>query len=305
MYKGVLFSVLVSMLFGSLYFYVSLLTPLTGEEVLGWRVVFTAPMLTVAVVLFGSWPQVVGVWKRSCQKPWLCGVLVLNSLLLALQSWLFVWAPLNGRALPVSLGYFLMPLVMVVVGRMLYRERLSWLKKVATLLATLGVVNEFYHAGMIAWEVSVVALGFPLYFVLRRRFDLNHVGGLWYDIMLMLPMSFWYMTHGVLSWEVLTQKPMLYVLIPGLGLLGTVGWVCYALANRLLPISLFGLLGYLEPLLLVLVSLLLGESISPHEWPTYILIWLSILLLMLEGVRYAVEHWRTPVHQVSLGRVKP
>ncbi|RUS67139.1 hypothetical protein CUZ56_01079 [Saezia sanguinis] len=293
MSKGIFFSILASALFGGLYYYASLLQPLSGQEVMGWRILFTLPMVTLFAVAGKEWTLVKQVWQRVKKTPAFAGVLVLNSFLLGIQFWLFMWAPMNDRALQVSLGYFLMPLVMVLVGYFVYGEPLSWLKKLATLLAAVGVANEFFYVGGMAWETLVVALGFPLYFYMRRRFDVNHMGGLWYEIALMLPLSVWFVMHGALSWEVLAQKPALYILIPFLGVLSTTAWAFYVVANKLLPFSLFGLLGYLEPILLVAVSLLLGESIHLREWPTYILIWAAIVVLVLEGGKHMVMQKHT------------
>ena len=67
---------------------------------------------------------------------------------------------------------------------------------------------------------------------------------------------------------------------------------CYILASRLLPFSLFGLLSYVEPVLLVIVALLLGESIGQSEWPTYLAIWLAVLLLAAEGAQHLLRRQR-------------
>ena len=66
----------------------------------------------------------------------------------------------------------------------------------------------------------------------------------------------------------------------------------YILASRLLPFSLFGLLSYVEPVLLVIVALLLGESIGQSEWPTYLAIWLAVLLLAAEGAQHLLRRQR-------------
>ena len=68
--------------------------------------------------------------------------------------------------------------------------------------------------------------------------------------------------------------------------------MCYILASRLLPFSLFGLLSYVEPVLLVVVALLLGESIGRDEWLTYIPIWLAVLLLVSEGASHLLRRRR-------------
>lgn len=289
MAKGIVCSVCASILFAILYYLGALMSPLTGQEVLGWRVLQMSPMVTIFILLTKQWYYVELIWKRIKANPALILVLLTNSGIIGIQFWLFMWAPRHGKGLEVSLGYFLLPLVMVCMGRFIYGERLTFLKKLATLLAILGVANEFFQAGTISIETFIVVAGYGLYFDLRRRFDLAHIGGLWFDLTLLIPLSLWYVCSGVLSFEVLAEKPSLYFLIFALGLVSVSSWLTYILASRWLPFSLFGLLSYLEPVLLVMVSLLVGESIKPQQWPTYLLIWGAIMILIIEGVWYLLE----------------
>uniref|UniRef100_UPI000D0AD7FF EamA family transporter n=1 Tax=Escherichia coli TaxID=562 RepID=UPI000D0AD7FF len=196
-----------------------------------------------------------------------------------------------GKALDVSLGYFLLPLTMVLAGGLIYRDRLSLLQKLAVACAVAGVGNELYQAGGVSWPTLVVALGYPLYFILRRRFGTDNLGGLWCELTLMLPAAAWF-AFGDGGAAALQINAELYWRIPLLGVISAVALVCYILASRMLPFSLFGLLSYVEPVLLVLVALLLGESISQSEWPTYLAIWLAVLLLAAEGARHLLRRQR-------------
>ena len=81
------------------------------------------------------------------------------AVLTSAQLWLFLWGPMHGRGLQVSLGYFLLPLVLVLAGRFLYGEKLSWFQFVAVLLAVFGVGHEIWRLGHIAWETALVAIG--------------------------------------------------------------------------------------------------------------------------------------------------
>ena len=285
MIRGVFLSLAASTLFGVLYYYASLLSPLSGEQVFGWRMLLTFPVLTVLVLLWGVGSQVRTIARRMRHEPGLWLVLPLSSALLGVQLWLFMWAPLHDRALDVSIGYFMLPLTMLLAGRVFYRDRLSRLQQLAALSATLGVVHGIYQAGGFSWAALLVAFGYPWYFVLRRRFDTNHVGGLWFDMLLMLPVAYWFAIAADEAVRPLFDtNPTLYLLVPLLGLISSLALAAYVLSSRYLSLSLFGLLGYVEPVLLVVVALLLGERIAGHQWPTYIPIWLAVGLLAMEGV---------------------
>jgi chloramphenicol-sensitive protein RarD len=284
MIKGVGLSLAASVLFAAMYYYTSLLAPLDGQQIFGWRMLLTVPIMTIFVVSWGEWHQVRELARRLRQEWRLWIVLPVSSLLLGIQLWLFLWAPLHGKALEVSIGYFMLPLSMLLVGRFVYREQLSVWQKLAALSALLGVAHELYRFGGFPWTALVVATGYPCYFVLRRSAATNNLGGLWFDMLLTLPAAYVFAIAGADVTGSFGGHPRLYLLIPVLGLISAVAVACYVLASHHLTLSLFGLLGYVEPVLLVVVALLLGERIGAQEWLTYIPIWLAVGLLSMEGI---------------------
>ena len=267
-----------------MYYLAPVLAPLDGEQVFGWRMLATLPFTTALLLWRGQWPRVRLLARRVQRQPSLALGLVASAALLGVQLWLFLWAPLYGRALPVSLGYFLLPLVMVLAGRVLYREHLSRLQWLATALAGAGVAHEVLRAGGMSWETWLVALGYTVYFVLRRRLATDHLGGHWLDMLLLVPAALWFVLRAPSSLALLAEHTHLWAMVPMMGLVSAVALALYMAASRLLPLGLFGLLSYVEPVLLALVALLLGESIGPEQWPTYGPIFTAVALLVLDGV---------------------
>lgn len=286
MYKGIALSIASSCMFAGLYYYATLLSPLNGEEIFGWRMLLTLPCVTLFMLIGREWKLVVTLIARIRHTPWLILGLCCSSALLGTQQWLFLWAPLNGRGLQVSLGYFLLPLTMLLVGCVLYRDHLSSLQKAAGLVAALGVAHELYQVGGFSWEALLVALGFPLYFVLRRKLNTAHLGGLWFDMLLTLPFAIWFLLEQQSTVNHFAQAPSLFPMIVLLAVISAAAFMCYTVASRLLPFSLFGLLGYVEPVLMVVAALIIGEQIQAREWLTYIPIWLAVGLLVLDGMRH-------------------
>lgn len=284
MSKGVLVSLAASLLFGLMYYASPWLAPLHGMDIFGWRVLFAVPLVAVMLHVGGE-PQLIRqtlVRIRQDRRLWLampaCAAMV------GVQLWLFLWAPLQGRALQVSMGYFLLPLVMVLVGRVFYGERLSALQKLAVASAAAGVAWALLREHSLSWEMLLVALGYPAYFLVRRHLGVAHLGGFWVELVLLLPVAWWAaIGNGDALAQMLAQRPALYALIPLLGVVSAVALMCYMLAAKMLSFSLFGLLTYVEPVLLMLAALLLGESVGDGQWPTYIVIWLAVGLLALEG----------------------
>ncbi|PKF31970.1 EamA family transporter RarD [Acinetobacter proteolyticus] len=289
MFKGIAYSILASVTFGVLYFYSQLLGSLDSEQTFGWRIIATIPFLTLFMWLSGDLSLIKTVFKRILANPSLLLLLFATSVLTSAQLWLFLWAPMHGRGLQVSLGYFLLPLVLVLAGSFLYGEKLSKFQYVAVLLAVFGVGHEIWRLGSIAWETAFVALGYAAYFVLRKKIQTDHLGGFWWDLILILPVAIFFIQTGETSFLKFLEHPSLIVVVIGLGLLSAIGLGSYILASRYLPLIIFGLLGYLEPVLLALVSLLIGEKIGADEWLTYIPIWLAVLVLVIEGATHLYQ----------------
>lgn len=283
MYKGVALSVLASVTFGVLYGYTEFLKPLDSEQTFAWRMLSTLPFLTLFMWWSGELKLIAELFKKVLQNPIYLLWLFISSLLCTSQLWLFLWGPINGRGLAVSLGYFLLPLVMVLIGCVLHKEKLSRWQLLAVILAALGVIHEIWRIGSVAWETWYVALAYPLYFYLRRRFKSDHLGGFWWDLLLVIPISLYLAFVYSDSLQVIANFTHLIWAVLGLGFLSALGLGSYILASRYLPFVIFGLLSYLEPVLLAFASMLLGERIEAGEWLTYIPIWLAVALLVMEG----------------------
>ncbi|RFU49811.1 EamA family transporter RarD [Paraburkholderia sp. DHOC27] len=284
--QGIALSVGASALFALLSAYVKLLAPLSGLDIFAWRVLWTVPGALLLIALRGRWPLLRQLVARAVRQPQVAVALIASAVMLGLQLWVFLWAPLHGRMLEVSLGYFLLPLTMVLVGRFYYREHIDGLQWLAVACAALGVAHEVWMTGAFSWPTLLVALGYPPYFVLRRKIQADSLTAFAVEMTLLLPVAVVTVVLGD-SLPLLTGRPgMAFLLLPGLGVLSTVALASYLKASRLLPMALFGILGYVEPVLLVVVSVtFLGESLTAQQLATYVPIWLAVALTALHGAR--------------------
>lgn len=293
---GIVWSVAASALFASLYFYVTLLQPFDGDIIFSWRILLGLPALAILVHRARGWREIRSAGHHM-RRPGFLALSILSAALLGVQLWLFVWAPLHGKGLDVSMGYFLLPLMMVVTGRLFYRERLSRPQAWAVGLAALGVAHELFRVGAVSWATAVVILGYPPYFMLRRYLKVGSLAALWYDMVLLLPAALLVLLmQGQETIRAFVEFPRLFLLLPVLGLISSAALAMYLAASRLLPLSLFGLLSYVEPVLLFWVAYIgLGEPVVPAQWLTYIPIWLAVLLVTLEGIK----KWRAEARHAS------
>jgi len=283
--RGIGLSVLASSLFAFLSGYTRLLAPLDGTDIFAWRILITLLCVLGLLAWRGELPRLRAAMAELLASPARIALLVLMAALLALQQWLFLWGSVNGRALEVSLGYFMLPLSMVLVGRFHYGEKLDLLQRLAVLCACVGVAHELWMTRAFSWPTLAVALGYPPYFMLRRRIRLDSMLIFAVELMVLALPSLLALVLSPATGPTL-RTPAMWLLLPGLGILSMIALTSYLRAGKLLPMGLFGILGYVEPVLLVLVAMaVLGESLQLAQLGTYVPIWLSVLLTALHSVK--------------------
>ncbi len=284
MIKGVVLSILASCLFGLLYYYPVLLQPLSVVDIFCWRLLTSFPAIIILICFEKQWSAIADLFLRIKQRPVLLLGLIASSLLLTIQMLIFIWAPLNGHGLSASLGYFLLPLAMVIFGKVFYGETLTFFQKIAVTFAAIGVCLEIYTTSAFSWETAVIALGYPIYFMTRRKLKIEGISGTFSDFFFIFLGCLSYFIFNYNVQQIIHDLTHFHIFIPMLGIITAIAFAMYFVARRLLPMGLFGLLGYVEPVLLTCVSLLfLHESISSQHIMPYGFIWLSVCVLALEG----------------------
>ncbi|MEY8772723.1 EamA family transporter RarD [Erwinia sp. ACCC 02193] len=282
--KGITLSLLSSILFSVLCYYSVFLYPLNGWQIAGWRAVTTALLLILALAFRKKMKPFWRYFLSVVKSARLLAAMCVCAALLALQIIIFCWAPVNGQSRSLALGYFLLPLVMVITGRALYGEMMSGWQKIAVLLAACGVTAEVFMVRSLPLVALVVMLGYPPYFIIKRQLKSDaFFSVIAENLFLVIPAvvlliyqgsgNEWLPTGG---WRTVT----------GLGLLSCSALLCFLLTSSSLSFTLFGMLSYVEPLLLFLVSLFLpGEKLSLSSLLTYVPIWLAVLALMADGYK--------------------
>lgn len=284
-----LLAIISNVLFGVLYVYGTWLAPLSGTNVFLWRMIMMwagiVAMLCVSKKLIKTIKEI----SSLKGKEWL--YLALPTPIFASQLWLFMYAPLNGLGVQVSMGYFLFPLAMVAVG-FFVGEKLSKLQKLAVALAICGVAVECFRLGDVGLATLWVCLTYPIYYVARRRIGIGAWAGLLWDTTLIAPVCLlWLVLFEPYALSVTLGSALLFAKVVGLGVISILALQTNLEASRKLPHSLFGMLSYLEPALLFVVAItLLGDKFELAMLGSFGLIWLAIGCLMVQGLYTKKTH---------------
>lgn len=286
MNTGIFYSIVASVLFSLLPAYLQLLPPIHSFVVIGQRIIWTIIIMSIFLIVTRQLKT--SLLPLSKAKNW--PGLIAGSLLIGSMWGLFVWAPLNGETLSVALGFFLAPLVLVLIGLIGFKDRLNSLQWLATIVATIAVASSVWKTGQFSWIALAIAAGYSLYFVIRRIQPIPVSSAFFIENILLLPLALWAcIVYGEVA-HPFSFEPSLLLMFFGLALLGTTGMLCFLAASKRLSFVLFGLLAYLEPLFIFLVAItLIGEKIRPGEGLTYILICVAISILGLDGLRHLLK----------------
>ena len=289
--RGALASIGSSVAFAGVYYVTPMLAPASAHSLWALRDLATIPIIALALLAVRQWSLASDIGVRVRASPLLLLGILACGALIAAQLWVFSWAPMHGRGLQVALGYFLLPLVLVLIGRFLYHDRLAWWQWAAAGVAAAGVVFELVRVGGVSWETLLVALGYPAYFVLRRSLGTNHLGGMLWEFLVLAPVAVVLIAVELSRGTATAENPALWWAAPLFACWTAVALMLYIVASRMLTMSVFGLLSYLEPALLVVSSILIGERIAAAELPLYGAIWSAVLILVAGG---AVRLLRRP-----------
>ncbi|WP_168626075.1 MULTISPECIES: EamA family transporter RarD [unclassified Cryobacterium] len=281
---GVVASIASSLMF-VVVFVTSAFLDFTGNELFGWRIAFSALLLVGFLTFARRWRGVAVLLRRIRDRPVIGLALLVTAAILGAQQWLFTWAPGQGRGLPVALGYFILPIVLALVGRIVFRERLGPWRTAAVIVAGAAVTYQLWLVGGLSWETLLVAGTYPIYFAVRRLAGITGSAGLTAEMVLILPASTILLAFDDPTASTL-RDPQSLLEATLFGIFASLALLFYIAASQLLPMVVFGLLSYLEPVLIALAAaLVLREPFAPAEWPTYIAIGVALVLLALEGIR--------------------
>ena len=284
MLKGVFFCITANFLFGLGYYFAILLRPLSGESMFGFRIIVLIPFILLAILLFKQTPTFTQLWQKIKKNPPLIFILLLLALNTGVQLWLFMWAPNNGQAIPVSIGYLLLPIVAVALGKIVFKEHFTLLKWLSLIFAIIGVGTNLILTGAFSWGTLVSGIGYPLYITLRRYFDINNLATFFIELLLVTPFALYFISQTEMQ-PILIENHYLYAILALFGLVNGIAFIAYIASSNLLPVNVLGLLGYMEPLVMLAISFIIGESLDSKSYILMICLALAITLLTIDNFR--------------------
>lgn len=256
---------------------------IAATELIAHRVVWSLVFVAALAVALGAWTEI----KPALRSPRILGLHAASGLLLSINWLAYVWGVNHDRVLETSLGYFLVPLCNVAMGRMLLGERLHARQWWAVGLAAAGVALQFRGVGGVPWVALTVAVSWSLYGFLRKQSPLGSLAGLSVETALLTPVAGAYLLFlatrdgGALGHASAWQQ----VGVLSAGIVTAVPLLLFASGARRLPLATVGLLQYIVPSLTFLLGVFLyHEPLAPARLASFACIWAALAL-------YSVSTW--------------
>lgn len=270
--QGLMFGLVAYGLWGFFPAYYKLTDTVAPDIVVSHRVLWSVLFVGLFLYVRGRWAEVREVFRQ----PKVLMGLSASASFIAVNWLVFVWAISNSQVLDVSLGYFINPLVSIMVGLVVLNERLSPGQAGAVILAALAVILQAVLAGGLPWVSLVLAFSFAGYGYVRKVTPVKATPGLFVETLLLFPIAVVYLLLN-LSWGVdalvLNDLPVLAALA-GTGIVTALPLICFSAAARRLPLFMIGLMQYIAPSLHFLMAVYVwGEPLDQTKLMTFAIIW--------------------------------
>jgi chloramphenicol-sensitive protein RarD len=272
-------------LWGVLPLYFKAMVHVPATEIVAHRILWSLIFLGALASIWRKW----GTIRSALSAPKVALTLLLTAILIGVNWLVYIYAVVSGHVLEGSLGYYLNPLVNVLLGVFLLKERLSIFQKGAVALAAAGVAILAVGAGGAIWISLTLAASFALYGYLRKVAPVDSLEGLWIETLYLTPLAFgfvlWLGVEG--QGQFLGERTTDILLIMG-GALTAIPLLLFTAAAKRLPYSTLGFLQYLAPSLQFLLAVLVfGEPLTTAHLICFAAIWTALAIFVFEGVRGA------------------
>ena len=275
--KGAIFACLAFFMWGLAPIYFKMIQHVSAFEILMHRVIWSVVFLIVVVSVLSYWDKI----KRILIQPKLILMLVVTSTLLGFNWGLFIWAINNNHMLDASLGYYINPLLNVLLGMVFLNERLRKLQGAAVALAFTGVLLQLISFGSFPVVAFSLATSFALYGLLRKKLQVDALPGILIEALILLPvaLTYWWLMVPTETSNLPGNDWLTNVLLVSAGIVTTLPLLCFTGAAKRLQYTTLGFFQYIGPsLMFILAVVFYGEVFDAERVITFACIWSALAI---------------------------
>ena len=268
-------------IWGFLPLYILLVSSVPPFEFVGWRIIWTLPLCLLIVAVRRQF----GELKRAFASPKTMLALFASAALIAANWFIYIWAIMQNQVYAASLGYYLNPLLNVLLGTLFLGERLGRLQWLAVTIAAGAVAMLSAGALTTLWISLSLAFSFGLYGIVRKQVNIGALPGLTIETLILIPVA-----AGIVIWYAATPEGSTFgrtvelsVLMVFSGVVTAIPLLLFAIAARRMPYSTLGFIQYLAPTIVFLLGLFVfGQQLRTVQLASFLLIWTAIVIFVAD-----------------------
>lgn len=281
---GVISAMGAYFLWGVLPVYWKMIHDVPATEVLAHRIIWS---LVFMIGILGA-TKGMGLFMKECQqilanRKQLFGV-IMAAILISVNWCTYIWAVSENRIVEASLGYYINPLVSVLLGMMVLKEKLSIWQMVSFCLAGIGVLIMALNFGGIPWVSLVLAISFALYGLFKKMVNIGAITGIAVETAISSPLALLYLSYlqiqGIGTFDFNFNSVSL--LLMGAGVVTAIPLILFAKGANRLPLSLLGFIQYMSPTISLLIGVFIyHEPFTAVHFLAFTFIWLALVIFSL------------------------
>ncbi|MBE9012004.1 EamA family transporter RarD [Pseudanabaenaceae cyanobacterium LEGE 13415] len=281
--SGAIYAVLAYSAWGLFPIYWKFLTQVPAVELVCHRIIWSMLLLMGLLVAQRRISEFLQLWK----SPASIASLLLTTTLIAGNWCIYIYGVNTGHIVETSLGYYINPLVTVLLGSVILREKLSFPKKIAVLLAAIAVFNFIWNFGQVPWIAIALAFSFALYGLFRKLIKVTPIVGLTVETLLATPIALLYIGYGAATGTgSFGSSLQVNLLLIGCGIVTAFPLLWFNNAAKRLQLSTLGFFQYLAPSLQLLIGVALyREPFTAIHAVTFGLIWSAIAIYSIASLK--------------------
>jgi len=286
--QGVIFAGISYLIWGIFPIYWKFLQGVGADEILANRIIWSFVFMVILVIATKKWKKVLFTIRSFKTNKKQAVLLFTASVLVSCNWFIYIWAVNADQVIETSLGYYINPLVSVLLGVLVLKEKLKKAQIVSFILAAIGVLILTFSHGSFPWIALSLALSFGLYGLAKKIIVLDSEIGLTIETMFITPIALLYMGYLFASGrhEFLTGSPSVNILIMVSGVLTAIPLLFFAKGAQRIPLSMLGFIQYVTPTLtLILGVFLYHEEFTASHLMAFICIWSALTIYSLSQTK--------------------
>jgi len=287
--KGSLIVLISYIIWGFLTLFWSLLEEVNSFYILAQRIAWSMVLMAGYISFMGSWGEIKAIFRNG-KHLLICFV---SGVLVTINWGMYIYAVTNGHVLDSSLGYFIEPILVALVGLILFKERMSTAEKITFVFALAGLIYLITVTRALPSIALVIALSFCAYGAVKKSLDISPHASLFMETLFMTPFALvviaYMEANGNGSIGILSGAE--YLLLPACGLVTSLPLLLFSIGVKKIPYYIAGIIMYVSPTITFILGLVyFHEILDIHRLIAFLLIWVGIFITLIEKFKLIITH---------------